>query len=31
MITPTYSLDRLQEAFEDMLADRNAKGVIVFD
>ena len=31
MITRTYSLDRLQEAFDDMLAGRNAKGVIVFD
>jgi S-(hydroxymethyl)glutathione dehydrogenase/alcohol dehydrogenase len=31
MITRTYYLDRLQEAFEDMLAGRIAKGVIVFD
>jgi len=31
LITRTYSLDRLQDAFDDMLAGRNAKGVIVFD
>ncbi len=31
MITRTYPLDQLQQAFEDMLAGRNAKGVIVFD
>lgn len=31
MITRTYSLDHLHEAFDDMLAGRNAKGVIVFD
>lgn len=31
MITKTYSLDNLQQAFDDMLAGRNAKGVIVFD
>jgi S-(hydroxymethyl)glutathione dehydrogenase / alcohol dehydrogenase len=31
MITRTYALEDLQEAFDDMLAGRNAKGVIVFD
>ncbi|MEM8894702.1 MAG: Zn-dependent alcohol dehydrogenase [Bacteroidota bacterium] len=31
MITRTYPLDDLQQAFDDMLAGRNAKGVIVFD
>ncbi|MEM9328193.1 MAG: zinc-binding dehydrogenase, partial [Bacteroidota bacterium] len=31
MITRTYPIDRLQDAFDDMLAGRNAKGVIVFD
>jgi len=31
MITRTYSLDQLQDAFDDMLAGRNAKGVILFD
>ncbi len=31
MITRTYSLDRLDQAFEDMLSGKNAKGVIVFD
>ncbi len=31
MITRTYPIDRLQEAFDDMLTGRNAKGVIVFD
>ncbi len=31
MITRTYPLDNLQQAFDDMLAGRNAKGVIVFD
>ncbi|MFY0607623.1 MAG: Zn-dependent alcohol dehydrogenase [Cyclobacteriaceae bacterium] len=31
MITRTYPLDELQTAFDDMLAGRNAKGVIVFD
>ncbi len=30
MITRTYSLENLQQAFDDMLAGRNAKGVIVF-
>ena len=30
MITRTYSLDNLQQAFDDMLAGKNAKGVIVF-
>lgn len=31
MITRTYPLDQLQQAFDDMLAGRNAKGVVVFD
>ena len=31
MITRTYSLDELEQAFEDMLTGKNAKGVIVFD
>lgn len=31
MITRTYPLENLQQAFDDMLAGRNAKGVIVFD
>lgn len=30
MITQTYSLDQLGQAFEDMLSGRNAKGVVVF-
>jgi Zn-dependent alcohol dehydrogenase len=31
MITRTYSLSELGQAFEDMLQGRNAKGVVVFD
>lgn len=31
MITRTYPLEDLQQAFDDMLAGKNAKGVIVFD
>ncbi|OBQ56707.1 Zn-dependent alcohol dehydrogenase [Tamlana sp. s12] len=31
MITRTYPLENLQRAFDDMLAGRNAKGVIVFE
>ncbi|MGB3150963.1 MAG: zinc-binding dehydrogenase [Maribacter sp.] len=31
MITRTYSLDELEQAFGDMLSGKNAKGVIVFD
>jgi len=31
MVTKTYVLVELQQAFDDMLAGRNAKGVIVFD
>jgi S-(hydroxymethyl)glutathione dehydrogenase/alcohol dehydrogenase len=31
MITRQYPLERLQDALDDMLAGRNAKGVIVFD
>ena len=30
LITRTYSLDNLQQAFDDMLAGRNAKGVVIF-
>ncbi|KAB7730435.1 alcohol dehydrogenase catalytic domain-containing protein [Rudanella paleaurantiibacter] len=30
LITRTYTLDELQTAFDDMLAGRNAKGVVVF-
>lgn len=31
LVTRTYSLDNLQQAFDDMLAGRNAKGVTVLD
>jgi len=31
MITRTYALDNLQQAFDDMLSGKNAKGVIVFE
>ena len=31
MITRSYQLDELEEAFADLLAGRNAKGVVVFD
>jgi len=31
MITRTYELDDLQQAFDDMLAGKNAKGVILFN
>ncbi len=31
MITRTYPLESLQQAFDDMLSGKNAKGVIVFD
>ena len=31
MISQTYPLDQLDQAFEDMLSGKNAKGVIVFD
>ncbi len=31
MITRTYSLDQLEQAFDDMLSGKNAKGVIVFE
>ena len=31
MITRTYPIEDLQQAFDDMLAGKNAKGVIVFD
>ncbi len=30
MVTKTYSLTKLSDAFDDMLAGKNAKGVIVF-
>ena len=31
MITRTYPIEDLQQAFDDMLAGKNAKGVIIFD
>jgi S-(hydroxymethyl)glutathione dehydrogenase/alcohol dehydrogenase len=31
LVTRTYSLNDVQQAFDDMLAGQNAKGVIVFD
>ncbi len=31
MITRTYPLENLQQAFDDMLSGRNAKGVIIFN
>lgn len=31
MVTKTYVFDDLSKAFEDMLAGKNAKGVIIFD
>lgn len=31
MVTSTYPLDSLPQAFEDMLSGKNAKGVLVFD
>lgn len=31
LVTRTYNLDDLQTAFDDMLAGRNAKGVILFE
>ncbi|WP_273565487.1 alcohol dehydrogenase catalytic domain-containing protein [Maribacter halichondriae] len=31
MVTRTYSLENLQEAFDDMVSGKNAKGVIVYD
>jgi S-(hydroxymethyl)glutathione dehydrogenase/alcohol dehydrogenase len=31
MITQTYRLSELQQAFDDMLSGKNAKGVIVFE
>lgn len=31
MITRTYPLEKLQQAFDDMLAGRNAKGVVIFN
>ncbi len=31
MVTSTYKFEELQQAFDDMLAGKNAKGVIVFE
>ena len=31
LVTKTYTLENLDSAFEDMLAGKNAKGVIIFD
>lgn len=31
MITSTYPIEELQQAFDDMLAGKNAKGVIIFE
>ena len=31
MITREYSLDNLQQAFDDMLGGKNAKGVVIFE
>ena len=31
LVTRTYPLERLSEAFDDMLTGRNAKGVIIFE
>ncbi len=31
MVTQTYRLEDLQQAFDDMLAGKNAKGVVIFD
>jgi S-(hydroxymethyl)glutathione dehydrogenase/alcohol dehydrogenase len=31
MITRTYPIEELEQAFEDMLAGKNAKGVIIFE
>lgn len=31
MITRTYPLEQLEQAFDDMLSGKNAKGVIIFD
>jgi S-(hydroxymethyl)glutathione dehydrogenase/alcohol dehydrogenase len=31
MITRTYPIERVHDAFADMLAGRNAKGVLVMD
>ena len=31
LVTKTYRLENLQDGFDDMLAGRIAKGVIVFD
>jgi len=31
LITRTYTLDEAQQAFDDMVAGRNARGVVVFD
>ena len=31
LVTQTYSLDQLQEALDDLIAGKNAKGVVVFE
>jgi len=31
LVTRTYTIDEAAEAFEDMKAGKNARGVIVFD
>ena len=31
MITRTYPIERVHDAFDDMLSGRNAKGVLVMD
>ena len=31
LVTRTYSMEQADQAFADMLAGRNAKGVILFD
>ena len=31
LVTQTYRLDQINQGYEDMLAGRNIRGVIVFD
>ena len=31
LVTQTYSIDQAQQAFDDMLAGKNARGVIIFE
>lgn len=31
LVTKTYTIDNLQQAFDDMLSGKNAKGVIIFE